>query len=293
MAFYVDRYNMDLCIGVIGNGFVGKATQQLNHDNITMLVYDVRPELCRPIGLTLNDLKQCHLIFVCVPTPMEASGACHIGLVESVVNDVKQVVNMDGQFVIIRSTVPPGTSDRLDCYFMPEFLTEKNYIQDFIQCENWILGLRGKESDELFKTRMQALFTMAKNADKIMYDKVVFRRNSEAEMIKYFRNDFLATKISFCNEVEEFCRRKGINYEAVRSGAVLDPRIGESHTFVPGHDGHRGFGGTCFPKDTQSLLHEMGKTGMVSYVLKSVVQRNLEVDRKEKDWEDNKGRAVV
>jgi UDPglucose 6-dehydrogenase len=284
---------MDLCIGVIGNGFVGKATQQLNHDNITMMVYDVRPELCRPSGLTLNDMKQCHIIFVCVPTPMEASGACHLGLVESVVRDLKGVLNTDEFPIVIRSTVPPGTCDRLGCYFMPEFLTEKNYILDFIHCENWILGLRGTSSDELFKDSMKWLFQSAKNAGKIMYDHVVFRTNSEAEMIKYFRNDYLATKISFCNEIEEFCRWKGIDYEAVRSAAVLDPRIGESHTFVPGHDGHRGFGGTCFPKDTQSLLHEMGKAGMSSYILKSVVQRNLEVDRKEKDWEDNKGRAVV
>jgi UDPglucose 6-dehydrogenase len=284
---------MELCIGVIGNGFVGKATQQLNHDNITMMVYDVRPELCRPNGITLSDMKQCHLIFVCVPTPMEASGACHVGLVESVVRDLKSVLNTDDCPIVIRSTVPPGTCDRLGCYFMPEFLTEKNYIQDFIHCENWILGLRGKESDEVFKQSMSWLFQSAKNAGKIMHDHVVFRTNSEAEMIKYFRNDYLATKISFCNEIEEFCRLKGIDYEAVRSGAILDSRIGESHTFVPGHDGHRGFGGTCFPKDTQSLLHEMGKVGMSSYILKSVVQRNLEVDRKEKDWEDNKGRAVV
>lgn len=284
---------MDISIGVIGNGFVGKATQQLNHSAITMMVYDVRPELCRPLGLTLADLKHCDLIFVCVPTPMESSGACHLGLVESVVENLKTVIDTEKCPIVIRSTVPPGTCDRLGCYFMPEFLTEKNYIQDFIQCENWIFGLRGSASDELFKTHVSYLFQSAKSAGQIQYDRIVFRTNSEAEMIKYFRNDFLATKISFCNEIEEFCRLKGINYEAVRSAATLDPRIGESHSFVPGHDGRRGYGGTCFPKDTQSLLYEMGKAGMKSYVLKSVVERNVEVDRKEKDWEDNKGRAVI
>ena len=73
----------------------------------------------------------------------------------------------------------------------------------------------------------------------------------------------------------------------------IDDRIGLSHTSVPGHDGLYGFGGTCFPKDTSSLLYEMDKTGMQSYVLKSAVDRNNIKDRPEKDWALDKGRAVV
>jgi UDPglucose 6-dehydrogenase len=224
---------------------------------------------------------------------MEGTGKCHLYIVESVMRELSEVIDPSKNFVVLRSTVPPGTSDRLECYFMPEFLTEKRYIQDFIECEHWIMGLRGLPSDDRFQDVIRALFQSAKQAGQIQHDHVVFRSNSEAEMVKYFRNTFLAVKVSFCNEMEEFCHAKGINYESVRSAATLDSRIGDSHSAVPGPDGKKGFGGTCFPKDTNALLYEMNQTGMKSYVLRGAVDRNQEVDRKEEDWKKDKGRAVV
>jgi UDPglucose 6-dehydrogenase len=74
---------------------------------------------------------------------------------------------------------------------------------------------------------------------------------------------------------------------------LYDKRIGESHTSVPGPDGRRGFGGTCFPKDTSSLLSQILNKGMGSYIINAAKKRNLDVDRPEKDWEEKKGRAVV
>ena len=91
----------------------------------------------------------------------------------------------------------------------------------------------------------------------------------------------------------QFCKIKDIEYENVRKLATKDDRIGESHTNVPGHDGKYGFGGTCFPKDTNSLLYEMNKNNMKSYIVDATVKRNENVDRKKKDWELNKGRCVV
>ena len=280
-------------VGIIGSGFVGKATQQLKHSNIDMFIYDIRPELCIPDGLKLSDMDQCDIIFVCVPTPMEVSGNCHLSIVESVMHELSTVIDPFKNFVVLRSTVPPGTCDRLGCYFMPEFLTEKNYIQDFIDCENWIIGLRGQPCDDQFQDVIRSLFQSAKDADQIKHSSVHFLQNKEAEMVKYFRNTYLSVKVSFCNEIEEFCRHKGMDYEMVRMAATLDSRIGSSHSIVPGHDGKRGFGGTCFPKDTNALLYEMNKIGMKSYVLSGALERNKEVDRKEEDWKDNKGRAVV
>ena len=75
--------------------------------------------------------------------------------------------------------------------------------------------------------------------------------------------------------------------------ACNDKRIGHSHSMVPGHDGKKGYGGTCFPKDTNNLLNLMNKNNVKSYIIENVVKRNEEHDRNEKDWEDNKGRAVV
>lgn len=108
-----------------------------------------------------------------------------------------------------------------------------------------------------------------------------------------FKNCFLSTKVSFCNEIYQFCQTKGINYENVRKIAANDDRILHSHTYVPGPDGKKGFGGTCFPKDTNSLSYEMVKSGMKPYILDSIIERNKIIDRPEQDWNDNKGRAVV
>ena len=176
---------------------------------------------------------------------------------------------------------------------MPEFLTEKNFERDFINNKNWVFGLKGTNQDELFKEKVLELINISHLQGKIKYNNVNFLLNSEAEMVKLFRNNFLALKVSFCNEIAEFCRNKIINYEKVRVQATDDHRIGSSHSTVPGPDGHYGYGGTCFPKDTKSLLNEMKTIDMKSYIISAMDERNDNVDRKEADWKKNKGRSVV
>ena len=117
--------------------------------------------------------------------------------------------------------------------------------------------------------------------------------NKEAEMTKYFRNTFLAMKVSFCNEIYDYCQNRGVNYEVVRRMSGLDNRIGASHMMVPGNDGHRGFGGTCFPKDTSALWNDFRDNGIESFILKAAIERNDKLDRPEMDWCEDKGRAVV
>jgi len=282
-----------MIIGIIGNGFVGKATNQLKCKDVDILAYDVNPEACNPKGLQLNDLNACELIFVSVPTPMDKDGSCHLTIVKTVLTNLKEI-GYKG-FVVLRSTVPVGTSDDLQCYFMPEFLTEKNYIHDFIQNKDWIFGLLGlnEEKDLAFQTKIKGLFQLAFDNERIKHNTLHFLSNKEAEMVKMFRNCFLSTKVSFCNEVYEFCEKKNINYENVRKIAANDDRILHSHTGVPGHDGRKGFGGTCFPKDTASLRYEMTKAGMKPFVLDAIIERNEKIDRPEKDWALDKGRATI
>ena len=93
--------------------------------------------------------------------------------------------------------------------------------------------------------------------------------------------------------MHEFCNKKGINYNNVIDHVVLDKRITKSHTMVPGPDGKFGFGGTCLPKDTNSIYYEMKQVGMKPYILKSVIDRNELKDRKQKDWLKDQGRAIV
>lgn len=280
-------------IGIIGNGFVGKATNQLKCADIDILSYDINPAFCVPLGTKLEDLLLCEIIFVSVPTPMSKDGSCHLGIVNSVLADLKSIDY--GGFVVLRSTVPVGTSDELQCYFMPEFLTEKKYVDDFINNKDWIFGLLrlDPERDLAFEHAVRNLFELAFKNDRVKSNALHFLSNREAEMVKMFRNCFLATKVAFCNEIAEFCEKTGVNYENVRALAANDGRILHSHTQVPGHDGKRGFGGTCFPKDTASLKHEMSKVGMTPYVLGAITERNEKVDRPEKDWSADVGRAVI
>lgn len=288
-------------IGIIGNGFVGKATRTLECKDIITLCYDINPEMCYPKGITLKDLTEnCPIIFISVPTPMDKKGECYLGILESVIHEINKL-NYKG-FKVIRSTVPVGTSKKLGCFFMPEFLTETNYINDFIENKHWIFGCLENSLEDSngvilknqnFKEIIEEIFTIAYSNQKIKYNSIHFLTTDEAEMVKLFRNCFLATKVSFCNEIYEFCSHKNINYENIRELATIDDRITPSHSKVPGKDGHFGFGGTCFPKDISNLHHEMKKVGMKSYILSSAIERNETIDRKEKDWLADKGRASI
>lgn len=276
-------------IGIIGNGFVGKATYQLKCKDIEILCYDKNPKLCNPINTKLIDLLLCEIIFVSVPTPMNKDGSCYLDIVKSVLDDLKNINYSN--FIVLRSTVPVGTCNNLKCYFMPEFLTEKNYLNDFINNKNWIFGIF--DNNLKFQKLIKDLFYFAKKNNRIKFDDIIFVSNNEAEMIKMFKNSFLATKISFCNEVYQFCQIKDIDYNIIKKYTTDDIRIGESHTNVPGHDGKKGFGGTCFPKDTASLKYEMIKSGMKPFILEAIINRNELIDRPDKDWNNNIGRAVI
>ena len=280
-----------MIVGIIGNGFVGKATFQLKCKDIDILAYDINPASCVPQGLVLADMNKCELVFISVPTPMSKNGSCHLNIIESVLRDLASI-DYKG-FIVLRSTVPVGTCDKLNCYFMPEFLTEKNFINDFINNKDWMFGLLGKPEDEQMKEKISELFSLAHANDRIKYNNLHFITNKEAEMIKMFKNCYLATKVSFCNEIYQFCEQKQVNYEVVRALSTADDRILSSHTRVPGHDGQKGFGGTCFPKDTSSLRYEMQQANMTPYILNAIIERNELVDRPQKDWLLDKGRAAV
>ena len=174
---------------------------------------------------------------------------------------------------------------------MPEFLTEVSYINDFINNPDWIFGMLDNNND--FIEFITELINMAFKNKCIKYNNIHFTSNSEAEMIKMFRNCYLANKISFCNEIYQYCSKVNVNYNTVKELVVKDKRIGSSHTNVPGHDGKKGYGGTCFPKDTTSMKYEMEKVGVKPYILSAMKKRNEKIDRPEKDWKNDEGRSVV
>lgn len=277
-------------IGICGYGFVGKATEQLKNDKVDFLIYDKEPNLCNPPETSIEDLSKCDLIFISVPTPMKKDGSCCIDIVTSAISSIR---NYGDPLIIIRSTVIPGTCDSLNCYFMPEFLTEENFIEDFINNPCWIFGLLNSDKDDIFKKKIYELINIAYDAKRIKSNEISFINNKEAELVKYFKNCYLATKVSFCNEMYSICNKLNISYDTVKNLVVKDTRITNSHTNVPGPDGKFGYGGTCFPKDVSALNTFMRNNDIQSYLLDATQRRNLEIDRKEKDWESNIGRSVI
>lgn len=276
---------MKLKFGIIGNGFVGGATKILECEHNEMLVYDVIPEKCQPLGLKLEDLKQCDLIFIAVPTPMKSDGECNLNIVDNVMQNLKNIdLNFEETSVVIRSTVLPETTDNYGVYFMPEFLTEKNYINDFINCKDWIIGCGKKQIDTNFLAKFTLLIENAYKDDKIKFNNIISMLNKEAELAKYVRNTFLALKVSFCNEIYQLSKKLGINYNHCMKGVTCDKRINVSHTHVPGHDGKFGYGGTCFPKDTNALKHFFETHDVKSLIISGMVERNETIDRPELDW---------
>jgi len=136
------------------------------------------------------------------------------------------------------------------------------------------------------------LLESAHRYGKIVSRETRFIKNGEAEMVKLFKNVFLATKVSFCNEMYDLCRRCGIDYDVVRDCVAKDDRIGTTHLAVPGYGDRRGFGGTCFPKDSNSLYRLCAEKDVPAPVLGAILYRNEYQDNREREWLGDAGRTM-
>ena len=270
-------------IGIIGQGFVGNAVYQKFKNYFNILTYDIKEELSN--STLLNIKLKCKIIFICVPTPMSSDGSCDVSIVKSVINEFSELEDV---IIINKSTIPPGTTEdfnnsfkKLQIIFNPEFLTERNAVEDFNNQHRIILG-----GPRPATTKVKNIYS------KVFPNIQIIKTGStHAEMIKYFINSFLATKVSFANEIYELCKKLDLDFDKVVEYSVYDKRIGSSHLSVPGPDGDLGFGGHCFPKDLSALIHLSEKHGTVNNILKSVRITNDKV-RKNRDWEFMKGRAI-
>ncbi len=267
---------------------MGGATKLLQSETIDCIIYDLDKTKCVPIETSFSDVLKTEAVFIAVPTPItlkpETYGKCNTTIVSSVIKQLQEA-NYTGK-IIVRSTVPIGYCDSFECsniHFMPEFLTEKNWANDFINCKLWVFGVSPfcsePESNEI-KTWFQRLIDESGVKNK----ECSFVSTKEGEMVKYFRNCFLAVKVSFCNEMYRFALSHNMNYEAIRNIACADERIGHSHSFVPGHDGKFGIGMKCLPKELASFEAQCKEQNVRSDVVSAVIKRNNEVDRPEKDW---------
>jgi len=279
-------------IGIVGKGFVGSAVQfgfsPETGCEAEVRVYD--KDLSKSTHTLDETVNESDFIFLSVPTPSNKDGSMNIDILESVLHDIQTVNERRGNIVLIRSTIIPGTTEKLakkftklNIVFNPEFLTERSAKFDFINQSRFILGGRRRNTArvaELFRWRF---------GDSISIIETNFQT---AEMIKYMNNCFFATKISFMNEMKLVADNSNVDWDMAVEGFVRDGRIGHSHLNVPGHDGKYGFGGSCFPKDIQAMIRFGESKNLDMDTLKGAWNTNLLV-RPEKDWEKLEGRAVV
>lgn len=247
---------------LIGYGFVGKAMHEVLKDYYDVKIVDPQYNS----NVVDNDSDG---YIVCVPTPTTWSGACDMTIVETVVkacpNDkpilIKSTISLEGW----RKDLEPQGKQ---ITFSPEFLTAANANEDFKKQTKMLFGGSNKEF-------WNDVFIECKAFDPI------YATVEELILTKYLRNSFLATKVAFFNEVYDLCEVAGIDYNQVKALVGEDKRITHSHMHVPGPDGDRGFGGACFPKDTEALLYSANAVGVSLPTLETAVQSNKEL-RKDK-----------
>jgi len=276
-------------IGIIGQGFVGNAVYQGIKNHYDVKTFDINGKCSEPsLDILISKINET---FLCLPTPMKKSGECDLSLVTDCLQDISELVNIHNKenfIVIIKSTIPPGTTEKLNKIFSnikiafnPEFLTEANAVDDYKNQKRIIIG-----ADRPYSSRVKQIFS------KVFPKTPIIKTSSTiAEMIKYVTNTFLATKVSFANEMYQICKELDIDYDKVIEYSRYDDRLGNSHWSVPGPDGDFGFGGHCFPKDVEALIFLANTLGVSPTMLTSTSKKNNEV-RTDLDWERQIGRAV-
>ncbi len=282
-------------IGIIGRGFVGSAVAHGFSEgvgyNAIIRIYDKDPS--KSLNSLEDVVNKSDFIFVSVPTPSNEDGTINIEILNSCISEINEIHSKkkhSNPIVLIRSTILPGTSLKIQnifpdmrIVFNPEFLTERSANFDFISQTRFVLG-----GDEKNVTEVSKLYR-----DRFGSSIAIIETDFQsAELIKYVCNTYFATKVSFLNEMKRISDKVDANWDDVIEGFLRDGRIGSSHSQVPGPDGKFGFGGSCFPKDIQAMISFSKEIGVYTNVLNGAWQTNLEV-RPEKDWESLKGRAVV
>ena len=291
-------------VGIIGTGYVGLITgacfARLGHE---VTCVDVVPEKVRQINekkppiyeegleellksvklkatLDVSEVADCDAVFIAVPTPMKESGEMDTRFILSAVESLAPHIPKKWKVIVIKSTVVPGTTESLipvlpgkpgkdyGLAMNPEFLREGKAIEDFTHPDRIVIGAFDRKSGDTVEKLYEKI-----DAKKIRTD------IRTAEMIKYAANSFLATKISFINEIANICTRLGIDVETVAEAIGLDRRI-SPHFLSAGP----GFGGSCFPKDVHAIISKAESVGYTPELLLSVLDVNDRQPLQVLDW---------
>ncbi len=257
--------NNNIKIGIVGAGFVGDAIRQAYTDLFTkVVVVDVDP--AKSTG-TYADLQDCDAVFVCVPSPAKDTGECDTSILNSVLFMLRDYKNV----IISKTTAPPQFYEKMQTVYpnlvhIPEFLVASSALEDYRKETNAIIG--GKIA--AYRNEAARIIKLAQPITHVEHCPI-----GEAAFVKYTINSYLATKVVFMNEMSDLAVAHGYNWDTIRMHLSEDNRIGLSHMQVPGPDGYYGFGGMCFPKDTNAWVKYAGKLGVQLSVLKSAIKKNV------------------
>jgi UDPglucose 6-dehydrogenase len=219
-------------------------------------------------------IKDAEIIFLALPTPPGEDGSADLSYVLGVAEELGKIMT-DYKVIVDKSTVPVGTADLVkaaieknstvdfDVVSNPEFLREGVAVEDFMKPDRVVIGCSSQKAQDKM-SKLYAPFVRQGNP-------VIFMDEKSAELTKYAANSFLATKISFMNEISRLCELLGADVDMVRAGVGSDSRIGKRFLF-PGI----GYGGSCFPKDVQALIRSSNKVGYDFKILNSVEEVNAD-----------------
>src|SRR3954468_12498100 len=288
-------------IAVVGTGYVGLVTgtcfaetgndvtcvdidkvkvDKLTNGQITiyepglekLFVRNQREERLRFTTSLDDGIKDAQIIFLALPTPPGENGSADLKYVLGVAEDLGKIIQ-DYKVIIDKSTVPVGTAEKVrvavaknskcefDVVSNPEFLREGVAVEDFMKPDRVVIGTSSERAKKIMGD-LYAPFVRQGNP-------IIFMDERSAELTKYAANSFLATKISFMNEIAQLCERLGADVDMVRRGIGSDERIGKRFLF-PGI----GYGGSCFPKDVQALVKSSTEANYDFKILNSVMEVN-------------------
>jgi UDPglucose 6-dehydrogenase len=250
---------------IAGYGFVGKAVANAIKDK--NFIHIVDPQINNSI---VSDYKNADGVIICVGTPATTLGDCDVSQVHSVMDTIPETMP-----VLIKCTIVPDYLNKLVaaypkhgiCY-SPEFLRASTADEDFKNQTYMILG--GGNIDTVM---WRDLFFESLPKLKSSFHCTV----AEASMVKYATNCFLSVKVAFFNQLHDMCIANNVDFDTVISLLKLDNRIGSSHMQVPGPDGLRGFGGSCFSKDTNAFVWYSDRLSTSVSILESAIKYNKRV----------------
>jgi len=248
---------------IAGYGFVGKAVASALKETI---IHIVDPKYTTG---EIAHYPDADGVIICVGTPSTQLGDCDISQITTVLDQTPQHMP-----VLIKCTVRPDYLDRISvdypnhkiCY-SPEFLRAATANEDFAKQTYMVLG--GFDADWLWENLFKSSL---KNLNKVIHCTL-----TEASMVKYAANCFLSVKLSFFNQIYDMCLENSADYNKIVELLQMDERMGTSHMQVPGTDGTRGFGGACFPKDTNAFMHYADSLRMSHTLVESAIKYNKKV----------------